>query len=221
MLSKHNAGSGQDDLKSELFEVLCFKEDQFIIDLHNKNQLMYYCTGIVQKFVYQTGGRFHRRYRGQVYEFVEDILSTPDESQKKEMEKYLVEMETAIDNDLHWVEKTIVNLYKEHGSVAKVSEATKVGRHKINEMQVSRILSKSKEKLKSKLCGKLMGNYLVIQNEMVLDVPDEVTPETINDIMDEVLDYMKQRLEGRVIPSKIKTNGYIKSISPLRVKTII
>jgi hypothetical protein len=32
---------------------------------------------------------------------------------------------------------------------------------------------------------------------------------------------MKARLEGRIIPSKQKTNGYIKELQPLRVKKVI
>jgi hypothetical protein len=48
MLSKFNAGAGQDDLKSELFATLCEKKDELIVDLFQKKQLMFYATGIVQ-----------------------------------------------------------------------------------------------------------------------------------------------------------------------------
>ena len=66
-----------------------------------------------------------------------------------------------------------------------------------------------------------MGNYIVVTGEFVLDIPQDVTPDNINDILDETLDYMKMRLEGRMIPSKEKTNGYIKDIKPLKAKKII
>lgn len=216
MLSKFNAGAGQDDLKSELFAVLCEKDNDFICDLWSKNQLLFYCTGIVQRMIFQPGNRFHRRYRTQSYEFTEAILNTTDEVYNADKEKRLQDLEKAIDKDLHWVEKAMVNLHQDLGSMEKISKVTKISFN-----QVDRIYKKAKEKLKTSLSGKLMGNYIVVSSEFVLDIPQDVTPDNINDILDETLEYMKMRLEGRMIPSKEKTNGYIKEIKPLKAKKII
>lgn len=216
MLSKFNAGAGQDDLKSELFAVLCEKENDFIYDLWEKKQLLFYCTGIVQKMIFQVGGRFYRRYRNQSYEFTEAILNTTDEVYNIDKEKRLQDLETAMDKDLHWVEKSMVKLHQDLGSMDKISKATKISFN-----QVNRIYKKAKEKLRTSLSGKLMGNYIVVNSEFVLDIPQDVTPDNINDILDETLEYMKMRLEGRMIPSKEKTNGYIKDIKPLKAKKVI
>ena len=216
MLSRFNAGGGQEDLKSELFAVLCEKENDFIIDLFNKNQLMYYATAIVQKMIFQPNNRFHRRYRNQTYEYSEAILNRADEQSTPDKEKQLQNLEQAIDKDLHWVEQTILKLHQDLGSMEEISKRTKIGYK-----QVKRIYSKSKEKLKTALSGKLMGNYICINTEMIIDVPQSVTPDNINEILDEALDYMRVQLEGRMIPSKEKTNGYIKEIKPIKVKKII
>ena len=216
MLSKFNAGAGQDDLKSELFAVLCEKDNDFICDLWSKNQLLFYCTGIVQRMIFQPGNRFHRRYRTQSYEFTEAILNTTDEEYNADKEKKLQDLESAMDKDLHWVENAMVKLHQDLGSMEKISKVTKISFN-----QVDRIYKKAKEKLRTSLSGKLMGNYIVVTGEFVLDIPQDVTPDNINDILDETLDYMKMRLEGRMIPSKEKTNGYIKDIKPLKAKKII
>ena len=216
MLSKFNAGAGQDDLKSELFAVLCEKDNEFICDLWSKNQLLFYCTGIVQRMIFQPGNRFHRRYRTQSYEFTEAILNTTDEEYNADKEKKLQDLEAAMDKDLHWVENAMVKLHQDLGSMEKISKVTKISFN-----QVDRIYKKAKEKLRTSLSGKLMGNYIVVSGEFVLDIPQDVTPDNINDILDETLDYMKMRLEGRMIPSKEKTNGYIKDIKPLKAKKII
>jgi hypothetical protein len=216
MLGKFNAGAGQDDLKSELFAVLCEKDNDFICDLWAKNQLLFYCTGIVQRMIFQPGNRFHRRYRTQSYEFTEAILNTTDEVYNADKEKRLQDLETAMDKDLHWVEKSMVKLHQDLGSMEKISKVTKISFN-----QVDRIYKKAKEKLRTSLSGKLMGNYIVVSSEFVLDVPQDVTPDNINEILDETLEYMKMRLEGRMIPSKEKTNGYIKDIKPLKAKKII
>lgn len=216
MLGKFHAGAGQDDLKSELFAVLCEKENDFICDLWAKKQLLFYCTGIVQRMIFQPGNRFHRRYRTQSYEFTEAILNTTDEAYNIDKEKRLQDLEAAMDKDLHWVEKSMVKLHQDLGSMEKISKVTKISFN-----QVDRIYKKAKEKLRTSLSGKLMGNYIVVNSEFVLDIPQDVTPDNINDILDETLEYMKMRLEGRMIPSKEKTNGYIKDIKPLKAKKII
>jgi hypothetical protein len=216
MLSKFNAGAGQEDLKSELFAALCEKEEQMLLDLYNRNQLMYYATAIVQKMVFQTGGRFHRRYRGATYEVSENLLSECTEANRKELEEQLRKLDEAIKNNLHWVEQTVLEIHNKTGSITALSQKTNISRK-----QLSRILSKAKEKLASAVGGKLMGNYVKATCEVVLDLPDEVTPENINDILEDTLQYMMARLEGRVIPSKKQTNGYIKEIKPLKLKQIV
>lgn len=216
MLSKFNAGAGQQDLKSELFAALCEKKPELILDLHNKGQIMFYATAIVQRMIFQPGNRFFRRYRTQCYEYSEAILNEINNEYDQEKENKLQNLENAIETDLHWVEKSMLKLHQELGSMEKISKATKIS---IN--QVDRIYKKAKEKLKTSISGKLMGNYIVITSEMMLDVPSDVTPDNINEILDETLEYMKMRLEGRIIPSKHKTNGYIKEMKPLKVKKIV
>ncbi len=216
MLGKFNAGGGQEDLKSELFAVLCEKDSDFILDLWSKKQLLFYCTGIVQKMIFQKGNRFHRRYRTQSYEFTEAILNQSNEDYNADKENRLQNLETALNNDLHWVEKSIIKLHQDLGSMERISKVTKISMN-----QVDRIYKKAKEKLRTSLSGKLMGNYIVVSSEFVLDIPQDVTPDNINDILDETLEYMKMRLEGRMIPSKEKTNGYIKDIKPLKAKKVI
>lgn len=216
MLSKFNAGGGQEDLKSELFAVLCEKDNDFICDLWAKKQLLFYCTGVVQRMIFQPGNRFHRRYRTQSYEYTEAMLNISDDGYNADKESKLQNLEAAIEKDLHWVERSMVKLHQDLGSMERISKATK-----ISMKQVDRIYKKAKEKIKTSLSGKLMGNYIVVTNEFVLDIPQDVTPDNINDILDETLEYMRMRLEGRMIPSKEKTNGYIKDIKPLKAKKVI
>ena len=216
MLGKFNAGGGQEDLKSELFAVLCEKDEGTIIDLWAKKQLMFFATGIVQRMIFQKGNRFHRRYRGQVYEYNEAIYNEPTDDSRAERESQLQAMENAIDNNLHWVERAMIKLHQELGSMERISKETK-----ISMKQVERIYKKGKEKIRTAMTGKMIGNYLLVTNEMLIDVPEDVTPDNVNDILEEVHEYMMQRLHGRIIPSKSKKNGYIKDIQPIKVKKVI
>jgi len=216
MLGKFNAGAGQDDLKSELFATLCEKKDELIIELFEKKQLMFYATGIVQRMIFQPNNRFYRRYRTQTYEYTEALFNEQTDDSKAERESQLQAMEQAIENDLHWVEKAMLKLHQELGSMEKISKETK-----ISMKQIERIYKKGKEKIRTAMTGKMIGNYLLVTNEMLIDVPEDVTPDNINDILEDVHEYMMQRLHGRIIPSKGQKNGYIKEIQPIRVKKVI
>jgi len=216
MLAKFNAGAGQEDLKSELFATLCEKKEELIVDLYQKKQLMFYATGIVQRCIFQKGNRFNRTYRRQMCEFTEALFNEETDNSRAERESQLQAMEAAIENNLHWVEKAMLKLHQELGSMEKISKETK-----ISMKQVDRIYKKGKEKIRTAMTGKMIGNYIVITNEMILDMPENVTPDNINDILEEVHEYMVQRLHGRIIPSKSKKNGYIKDIQPIRVKKVI
>ena len=177
---------------------------------------MFYATAIVQKMVFQTGGRFHRRYRNQTYEVHEQMMTERSDDSRQELEEQLKKLDAAIENDLHWVERSMLNIYNELGSLEKTKEKTK-----ISERNVRYILGNAKSKLKTAITGKLMGNYIKANCELLIDVPQDVTPETINDILEETLEYMAARLQGQMIPSKNQTNGYIKEIKPLKVKSIL
>lgn len=216
MLAKFDAGGGQEDLKAELFATLCEKDENTICDIHEKGQMLFYATGIVQRMIFQPNNRFSRRYRMQTYEYNEAILNELSDTDTNTKEENLQKLEKAIDKDLHWVEQSVLKLYQDIGSIEKIGKVTK-----ISSKTVKRIYDKTKEKLKTSVSGKLMGNYLVVTSDIVLDIPEAVTPDNINDILDETLEYMKARLEGRIIPSKQKVNGYVKELNPLRVKKII
>ena len=216
MLAKFNAGAGQDDLKSELFATLCEKKNELIVDLYQKKQLMFYATGIVQRSIFQKGNKFNRTYRRKTCEFTEELFNEQTDDSRAEREGQLQAMEQAIEKDLHWVEKAMLKLHQELGSMEKISKETK-----ISMKQVDRIYKKGKEKIRTAMTGKVIGNYILITNEMLLDMPENVTPDNINDILEEVHEYMVQRLHGRIIPSKSKKNGYIKDIQPIRVKKVI
>lgn len=213
MLAKFNAGGGQDDLKSELFATLCEKDEDFLINLQNKGQLLFYATAIVQRMVYQVGGRFHRRYRSACYEVSENMLM---EATDEKREDSLAKLDAAIKNDLHWVEQEMLRIYSTQGNIERTAKQTQISKR-----QVHRILSNAKNKIKTSMSGKLVGNFVVANCEIIIDVPESVSPENINDILEEVVDFIKLKSQGKAIPSKIARNSFIKDISDLKLKRII
>lgn len=215
MLQKFNAGGGNEDLKSELFSVLCEKHPDKIVELHNKGQLMYFATGIVQRMIFQTGGRFHRRYRSCVYEYTESMFSAPDESTWLDKEKALKDLDKGIES-LHWVEQKMLEIWQNEGDMVSISRKTEIPYR-----QVKRIISNAKTKLVSEISGKLYGNYVIASLDIVLDCEDNITPDNINDLLEDLIEYLKQRAEQRQIPSKTLNKSFVKEIRPAKLKKII
>ena len=96
MLGKFDAGAGNEDLKSELFFVLCNQSESKIIELNANKQMMFFATGIIQKMVFQKG-KFYRTYRKTNIELNNNIEIESEEYNR--------------DKDIMLNESLYVNLY--------------------------------------------------------------------------------------------------------------
>lgn len=63
----------REDLKQELFLILCEKSESFIEDLHKKGQLRYYTTRIVLNMIASNTSPFYKKYR-QIFSQHSDAL---------------------------------------------------------------------------------------------------------------------------------------------------
>ena len=213
MLVKFDAGAGNEDLKSELFLVLCNQPEAKIIELSNNKQLMYFATGIVQKMIFQKG-KFFRTYRTITTEFNSNI-EIEEEGYNVERDLMLNKVEVSLEADLHWVERSMVSLYLDKGSMTKISEDVK-----IPFKQVQRIMKAARTKVKDAINGKAIGNYVVASMDIVFDINESVCPDNINDILEEAWEYINYRVTGTKVPSNAIDN-YIKEIKPFKLKKII
>lgn len=218
MLSKHDGGQGNDDLKSEVMLALCSQPEEKIIELHEKKQLMFFATGIVQRMIFQKSNRpskFQRTYNKTYLEY-NDNHDQVSESYDIERDQKETKVFEAIDKNLHWVETSMLQIYLKKGSMYKAASATG-----IDIKQVKRILGQARQKLNTAMSGKLIGSYIVANMEMVLDVSTDVNPETVMDLMEEAFEYAKSKLEGVQIPTKNGNDAYFKEIKPIRIKKVI
>lgn len=213
MLTKFDAGAGSQDLKSELFLVLCNQTEAKIIELYNNKQLMFFATGIIQRMIFQKG-KFYRTYRKHTFEFNNNI-DFENDCYDLENDIVLNRVEVSIEKDLHWVERAMVSLYLDKGSMTKISEDVKMPFK-----QVQKIMKAARTKINDAINGKMIGNYIVANMEIVFDVNESVNAENINDILEEAWEYINYRVNGNKIPSN-KTDTYIKEIKPIKLKRIV
>jgi hypothetical protein len=215
MLSKFNAGGGAEDLKSELFAVLCEKDEAKLQQMAAAGQLMFYATGIVQRMIFQKNSKFHRMFRGCVYDLMETKVQAIDDETEKEREVILKSFENAYDN-LHWVEQSILDLYKKEGSLVSIHKKTN-----ISYKEVHKIMGNARTKIMNDVSGKIFGNYIVATMGIIIDCEEDVTPENIIDILEDTLYYLKKQAESRRVPCKSGHKSYIKELKPIRVSKII
>lgn len=215
MLKKFDAGAGQEDLKSELFSVLCNYPEDKIIQIHESKQLMFFATGIVQRMIFQKNSKFHRTYRKCIYEY-EERHDQQHEEYDVEKDKIETEVGEAVDRSLHWVEKSMLQIYLDAGSKKQASRITG-----ISYRQVSNIINKAKRKVQTQTSGKLIGSYLHCNLDIIIDVSSTLDPDNAMDLMDEVHEFIKYRIEGQQIPTKTNQDAFVKEIKPARIKKII
>lgn len=219
MLSKFDGGAGNEDLKSELFEVLLKYPDEKIIDAHSRKEVINIAVAIVQRMLFQKGSKFHRTYRKTVYEYSEAILNeadTGDIDLKKQKEGNLDKLSNCIQNELDFCEQVVIEAYLQEGSKTVVKQQTRLPERSFNQ-----IFSNGIKKIKTGVMGKTIGNYVVFNVEFKIDCEENVNPDNINDLMDEFMEFMKYKLERKSIPSKRKQNNYVKEITEARLKSII
>jgi len=213
MLNKFDAGAGNEDLKSELFLVLCNQPEAKIIELNGNRQLMFFATGIVQKMIFQKG-KFYRTYRRVTNEFNTNI-EIEEEEYNRDKDIMLNRVEVSLETDLHWVERAMVSLYLDKGSMTKISEDVKMPFK-----QVQKIMKAARTKIDNAINGKTVGNYVVASMDIIFDINESVCPDNINDILEEAWEYINYRVTGTKVPSNAIDN-YIKEIKPIKLKRII
>jgi hypothetical protein len=71
LLGKMNPDHLRDDLRQELFLVLCETDEEKIINLHNRGELRWYTARICLNMIASSSSPFHKKYRQFVKEIAE------------------------------------------------------------------------------------------------------------------------------------------------------
>lgn len=113
----------QDDLKQEIFLVLCEMTEERLLDMWDKGYLKYFLVRTMLNMAKSDRSTFYNQFRRTFTEYTE-IHDTPDEFHDP------TEMDIKLDKSLkilHWYEKEIFRLYSENGqNILKLSRETKI-----------------------------------------------------------------------------------------------
>lgn len=114
VLKKMRPENLRDDLRQELFIVLCEMPETNLIEIANKNQLKFYALRIMFNLIQSKTSRFYYKYRKNITEslsfgtnFIADDIFDENEHSKK-MDVILSEID-----GMNWYERDLFNLYLE------------------------------------------------------------------------------------------------------------
>lgn len=149
-LSKMQPASIRDDLKQEIFVILCNLSDDKFWNLVKNNALKFWFARTMLNLIYQSRPTesFFKNFRAK-FESLDDFNSLPDtlvddESNNDQLDLIYDKLEFAVDN-LHWYEKGILEIYIEcRMNQKEVSRQTQ-----IPYMSIVRTISSIKEKLRN------------------------------------------------------------------------
>lgn len=213
-ISKMQPVELQDDLRQEIFLVLCEMNDERLLGMWTSGYLKYFIVRTMLNMAKSDRSTFFNLFRKSFTEYCDnyekaDDVSVVDEEMDGKLKKSM--------SELHWYEKNVFEQYAENGrNILKLSRDTKIPYRSL-----FKTVTKVKKKLstavrKEDLQKKLIGNYVHAGLEVVLDINKETDMDTLVDILDEVNEFIREKIEGRS-----KDDVCIKTIGGLRIKTVI
>ena len=109
----------QDDLKQEVFLVLCEMEEERLLKMYSDGYIKFFIVRTILNMAKSDRSNFARTFR-RVYSEVQDNYSVEeyDESINIKLNKSM--------EILHWYEKEIFKLYSESGNLLQISRETKI-----------------------------------------------------------------------------------------------
>jgi hypothetical protein len=130
----------QDDLKAEVFLILCEMPETKLIDLYDKKQLRFYLVRIMLNLVQSTDKKFYQKYRN----FTELVGY---EKKDEEYNEDVINVNAHIE-DLYWYKQEILRLYtfEFNKNARELSKNTG-----IHYMSIIRTLNQIKQELKKKI----------------------------------------------------------------------
>jgi len=213
-ISKMQPVELQDDLRQEIFLVLCEMSDERLLGMWTSGYLKYFVVRTMLNMAKSDRSTFFNQFRKSFTEYCDnyesaDVGSEVDEETDTKLKQSM--------GELHWYEKNVFELYAENGrNILKLSRDTKIPYRSLFKTvtKVKKKLSKAVRKEETQ--QKLIGNYVHAGLDVVLDINKETDMDTLIDIMDEVNEFIREKIEGRS-----KDDVCIKQIGGLKIKTII
>lgn len=196
----------RDDLRQEMFLVLCELDTDRLIKMHSEGWLKFFLVRTMLNMVKSDRSTFHKKFRQAVTEFTqfhEPSNSEPDDIDFARLNETLL--------TLHWYEREILLLYADVRNIVTLSRETKIPYRSL-----FKTIAKAKQKMKQQLRGQAQ-QYVTAQMEVRVDINGAVAlkPEEVSLLMQEVSALIRQKIYGARYQE-----ATIQTVSDLKIKSI-
>ncbi len=213
-ISKMQPVELQDDLKQEIFLVLCEMNDERLCGMWTSGYLKYFIVRTMLNMAKSDRSTFFNQFRKSFTEYVDNYERADEGSEIHEETDSKLKQSMG---ELHWYEKNVFELYADNGrNILKLSRDTKIPYRSLFKTvtKVKKKLSKAVRKEETQ--KKLIGNYVHAGLDVVIDINKDTDMDSLVDIIDEVNQFIRERVEGRA-----KDDVCIKQIGGLKIKSVI
>lgn len=134
----------REELKQELFLRICELDPEELERIYENEYLDYYIIRTLRNMFDSKTSQFYTRIKRGILErsnYEIDVTNTPDETYSE------VSVEDAM-KKLNWFEQQVIELYSEHGNMAKIADITGT-----SPVYVAAVLASARKKLKNALCN--------------------------------------------------------------------
>lgn len=214
-IGKMNPPELREDLKQEMFLVLCQKPDEDVIRMHEEGWLKFFVVRTMLNMIKSDRSTFHKLFRANLSEFTEkQYKHTTDEFEAKE--GTLKSLTEALDG-LAWYEREVLKLYSEHRNIVKLSKMTKIPyRSLFKTIQNAKLKMRTALKKDENNQGKLIGNYITASISLQIDITNDLVPDEIADLLSEITEMIRDKITGHSIK-----DAHITNVHELKIDRII
>lgn len=210
-IAKMNPVELQDDLRQEMFLVLCEMDATRLVDMHKNGFLKYYLVRTMLTMIKSDRSTFHTKFRRMFSELgsgFEDRLSDVDVSNEG-----LHNMIDGAMKKLHWYENGVFQLYANNRNISELSRQTQIPYRSL-----SKTISDTRKKIKEKMKEVDKNSSQVVHGnlEMIMELNNDLEPEELADAMELIAEFVRENMQGR-----IKNGCMIKKIKEIRISKII
>lgn len=120
-ISKMQPAYLQDELKQEVFLVLCEMPEERLFQMYNDEYLKYFIVRTILNMAKSDRSTFYKKFREQLDEIPESFEMKKDDYDESLNEK----LDNAV-KILHWYERELLRLYSEEKNLLKISRDTNI-----------------------------------------------------------------------------------------------
>jgi DNA-directed RNA polymerase specialized sigma24 family protein len=201
----------QDDLRQEMFLVLCELDEDRLVKMHAEGWLRFFLVRTMLNMVKSDRSTFHKKFRQSVIEYTQqhEPMSEPTEIDTTNLRELAL--------TLHWYEREILFLYAETRNIVTLAKETKIPYRSLFKT-ITRAKQKLRQAMKQDNQGRLIGNYVTCTVEVRIDVNGQaqLDPEQMSELMEDLSAYIR----GKIAGERYK-DATIQVVGDLKIKKVL